>query len=533
MQRYFDSVQDASGNAVKGASIAVYNAQGALATLYSDNGVTPIANPLTSDGTGQYAFYAANGTYSTTTSSAGLIAKTEPGIVLFDPLDVGTYSAKSFGAVGDGVANDTAAIQAAINAIGSKGGTVSLGAAHKITATLDIPYSNISLAGLGADRSHDVGTQGALAGTKLIWAGSSGGTMVQFRSPEGASNQKLTGGGVRNVYFDCAGLANYAVDIVSRNSGVYENLHFNEPLIAGVHTNVATTLGEARDTQENYFRNLSARCLLNASGLFLLEGGVGANTSLNTFVGCRVTIKNGTGFALGNTDNNTFINCSVTRGGVGGTGNAVEFQGGNVAANYVSRSNAFIRFSVGGLAPIIGRGTSSYTYPSYNNLVLWADKDNATPDPTIEAGSSVWFSTDRNVDYKAGSNQAVIADSAANVDAERPNLGTASLRIRSGSSNHIRLTDGTNEVAINQDVSGNLQFQRVSGATSVNFLPPVKFGTNGVGFYNVTPIAQPTTGIAAATLVANSGTALNDTSTFDGYTLKQVVKALRNYGLLA
>lgn len=54
-----------------------------------------------------------------------------------------------------------------------------------------------------------------------------------------------------------------------------------------------------------------------------------------------------------------------------------------------------------------------------------------------------------------------------------------------------------------------------------------------LSFWNVAPIVQPTTAVAAATFVANAGTAVNDASTFDGYTLKQVVKALRNEGLLA
>ena len=52
-------------------------------------------------------------------------------------------------------------------------------------------------------------------------------------------------------------------------------------------------------------------------------------------------------------------------------------------------------------------------------------------------------------------------------------------------------------------------------------------------FWNATPIVQPTTAVTAATFVAGAGTAVNDASTFDGYTLKQVVKALRNIGLLA
>lgn len=56
---------------------------------------------------------------------------------------------------------------------------------------------------------------------------------------------------------------------------------------------------------------------------------------------------------------------------------------------------------------------------------------------------------------------------------------------------------------------------------------------NKIGFWNATPIVQPTTAIASATLVSLGGTALTDTDTFDGYTLKQIVKALRNAGLLA
>jgi hypothetical protein len=49
----------------------------------------------------------------------------------------------------------------------------------------------------------------------------------------------------------------------------------------------------------------------------------------------------------------------------------------------------------------------------------------------------------------------------------------------------------------------------------------------------IVKVYQETTGVAAATLVGGGGTALTDTDTFDGYTLKQIVKALRNQGLLA
>lgn len=54
-----------------------------------------------------------------------------------------------------------------------------------------------------------------------------------------------------------------------------------------------------------------------------------------------------------------------------------------------------------------------------------------------------------------------------------------------------------------------------------------------LSFWNATPIVQPTTAVAAATLVGGGGTTITATDTFDGYTLQQVVKALRNTGILA
>jgi hypothetical protein len=54
-----------------------------------------------------------------------------------------------------------------------------------------------------------------------------------------------------------------------------------------------------------------------------------------------------------------------------------------------------------------------------------------------------------------------------------------------------------------------------------------------IGFWNATPIVQPTTAVASATRVGGGGTTLTDTDTFDGYTLAQIVKALRNTGILS
>lgn len=54
-----------------------------------------------------------------------------------------------------------------------------------------------------------------------------------------------------------------------------------------------------------------------------------------------------------------------------------------------------------------------------------------------------------------------------------------------------------------------------------------------LGLWGATPVAQPTTAIAASTFVPNTSGIVNDTATWDGYTVGQVVKALRDIGILA
>jgi hypothetical protein len=55
-----------------------------------------------------------------------------------------------------------------------------------------------------------------------------------------------------------------------------------------------------------------------------------------------------------------------------------------------------------------------------------------------------------------------------------------------------------------------------------------------LSFWNATPIVQPTTAVSSATVASpGGGTNIKTDDTFDGYTIAQVVKALRNAGLLA
>lgn len=72
---------------------------------------------------------------------------------------------------------------------------------------------------------------------------------------------------------------------------------------------------------------------------------------------------------------------------------------------------------------------------------------------------------------------------------------------------------------------------------AVNTTTGTKIGTSTtqkLSLWNATPIAQPTTSVASATLSSpGAGSTIKSDDTFDGYTLQQVVKALRNIGILA
>ncbi|MFM0263324.1 hypothetical protein [Paraburkholderia sediminicola] len=93
MQKYINAVaatNAAAGTAgapVAGASVQVnVQSTGLPATIYSDNGVTLAANPLTTDTNGSFSFYAADGRYQLVISGANIQTTTLNDILLVDPL---------------------------------------------------------------------------------------------------------------------------------------------------------------------------------------------------------------------------------------------------------------------------------------------------------------------------------------------------------------------------------------------------------------------------------------------------------------
>lgn len=88
MKHYFDVVQTPTGQAILGASITLkLSGTNTNAVIYSDDGITPIANPVTTDSLGRFSFFVADGLYDLIVS-AGNASYTISKLEITDVLEV-------------------------------------------------------------------------------------------------------------------------------------------------------------------------------------------------------------------------------------------------------------------------------------------------------------------------------------------------------------------------------------------------------------------------------------------------------------
>ena len=395
----------------------------------------------------------------------------------------------SAGAAGANV-TAIAASMAAANTAG--GGVVQLpcGVIY-VNAPIDNIYSRVLVRGCGRDYLHDAGTP--TYGTQIYPTVS--GNVLIHETPSGVGNAKNSGGGFQYITVNGNGFGLDLLRVISVNEGIYD---LN--LIDSVGTEAAyfgtlvtgTTLAEAADVQHAHI-NLSIRQLdgtaAQAADGAVFDGSSNANFSMNNDVHIAVQIYNGNGVVCKNADNNNFADIGVIKVGSGRT---FLGYGSNSGTGSVGCGSNMLSH-ISGTGPIYFRGTSDGDTAGVQNEIEYLDTGNGTPFPTFGAGSSgTYYDAMRGNITNLGQIASYISDGAvASVNQRGWKSATETLDILNGSSDHIRLRDGTNANVWGLNLSGpNIRFLELAGSGgqfqipgssfsgSTAYLPFVRVGGN-------------------------------------------------------
>lgn len=223
------------------------------------------------------------------------------------------FNVKDYGAVGDDSADDTAEIQAAIDACGAAGGGIVLfpngvyrhtglviGDGSSGTAST---YGNVTLVGVGD------GSNGSADGVShLKYVGTAGGTAVEFRGT-------IRGGGIRHLLIDGDLTAGTVLRLIGAYNGVYTDFTLRRCQANGW----GLLLDPRNEANGNCGGNLFQRFNITvqasgSSGIGIAKDGpvlTNVGASRNVFIGGDVFFANTSatsyGIYLGYADNNTFM----------------------------------------------------------------------------------------------------------------------------------------------------------------------------------------------------------------------------------
>jgi hypothetical protein len=307
----------------------------------------------------------------------------------FSMIDGEIASIRDFGAVGDGVTDDTAALTAFFNHANANPGVRHLmdPLTYAVTAPLpDINVSSVWIEGAGAE-IHDTGA--LVTGTVLKWTGAAAttGPLVKITAVSGAGNQRISSVTFAGIGIDCnSGALLYGLEILSARFCNIDVAIANAGT-AGMQLDVVATLGEGKDLQRNNI-SLKSRQLEAPNGFGMILGGDAvANVSMNRFW-VDAQIANIQSIYCVNSDNNIWDYVRIFKTPAGTATEGVSLLGGAANAEK-ARAEIFNFYTANTPIHVYGTsGSPSFVFPSVGNVVF-LDKENGTPDPTIEAGGEI------------------------------------------------------------------------------------------------------------------------------------------------
>ena len=369
----------------------------------------------------------------------------------------------------------------------------------------------------------------------LTWAAAGGGITV--------GTTTITGGTTRNIPYNLAGVYQEASkDLYYQLATPYSHVFAagRSGTITGVNAsvfgyNAAYSLTSGTNNTAVGFNALYAVTTTNYStaiGASALENSTGAS---NTAVGYY---SQGVASAAGT--ENTSIGSQSLRGRTSGIRNVAlgaEAQYTLTTGSY----NVAIGFEAcytGNLSGTIGIGY--FANPTTSNTgVIGSNQSESRLDaiyfnsPTSSGGSI--YDIILSASGGSGSNAA-----SANMSLQG---GAPTGTSTTGGALNLRGYTALGSGSTAQTATTVLQITNATTVTvsnAVNFVFNATTGTKlgtatsqKIAFWNKTPIVQPTTAIAGATVSHVGGAAISDNDTIGGYTLAQIVQALQDVGILA
>lgn len=308
-------------------------------------------------------------------------------------LSVPFTNVSDYGALGDGVTDDTAAINAAISALPSTGGVIQLDlGVYVVNGTLTIQDKEcVILRGRGAE--HDaLYTTAPTQGTVLKRVSGTG-TLLSVGAVAAAAS--VSGVGVESLSIDGNNLAATGLLITSVYGGSFRDLHLRNCTSVALDVTTVDLTG-VEDTQACVFERITIRQVESANGIGMRLGSGAAglgNTSQNNMHDILVAHKNGAGYQLNDCDSNRFVGINTNR--ISGTAIGVELGASNHASSGHCRGNVFL-FVNPGAGGLTARATG-FTQTSKNNVIVGYSRENSAPLPTIEPNATLFFTTDRGL----------------------------------------------------------------------------------------------------------------------------------------
>ena len=289
-----------------------------------------------------------------------------------------SVSVKDFGAVGDGVTDDTAAIQAAID---SGAGRVFIpSGTYIVTASIQLNDGD-KLIGEGSAR-FDNGGFSTTGATVLKRTGANTGAVV-IMGQNTLTGAMPKGMAVESIHIDSNSIATHGIIAYCMQGSVVYDVSEKSATTAGMAFTTSDTVVGDGSSQHNLIQQVRVYQYGSTNGIVCTGSTVGGgNFSLNHLSNIDIYHQSGDGFVFGNSDGN-FLHGLRTYN-VGYSAYGLSFNGSAVA-NQHARHNIVTSFQ-GQPNGAIARST---TVPSYRNMITNYSSGNGVSAPVIEGTASL------------------------------------------------------------------------------------------------------------------------------------------------